>query len=108
MQGVYFTGGLNADIFKIKETIINTVEIWNAKRDEWKEGELLPETRAGATFVAINGKPHLIGGRGFLLVRIQLTSPKEDFYRLTLRNAIFYDFSLYHITQYHPLLFCTK
>ena len=66
----YFTGGLNADILRMKDTIINTVEIWNDQRDEWKEGELLPETRAGATFAAINGKPHLIGGRGYFLVRI--------------------------------------
>ena len=55
---------------RTRETTIDTVEVWNSERDEWTEGNLLPggESRAGATFVTLDKKPHLVGGTGMFFV----------------------------------------
>lgn len=69
-EGTYIglvAGGMNGETLH-RETTIDTVEIWNSERDEWTEGRLLEETRAGATFATLNGKPHLIGGGGIFLL----------------------------------------
>ncbi len=41
------------------------MEVWNNEHEVWEEGEILPETRAGATMLVIDGQPHLIGGSSF-------------------------------------------
>ena len=73
---------------RTRETPIDTVEIWNSERDEWTEGNYsLDDSRAGATFVTLNGKPHLIGGRGMFLVREQgITFP----YRQNIPRGVSY------------------